>query len=349
MLHLSERVRAEPALAWSFALACFALALAARFASNDVLPPGFPYLTFFPAVILTAFFAGLWPAVACATLSGLAAWYWFIAPVGSFTITGSVVVALVFYVFIVAVDIGVIEAMHIANGKLDVERRKSQDLAERQNDLLNEMRERQQRQTVLQHELAHRMKNTLAMVQAIVNQSFRATSDPREAAAAVEARIAAIGRSLETLTEARWESAELRPILEGALRPHLDGPERISMNGPDVLLGATQSMGLALAIHELATNATKYGALSGPEGSVSLIWTIGPEGAFTLDWRERGGPMVQEPAKRGFGSRLIEKIVPGYFKGRAQLSYRPEGLGYSLTGHLEAADGRIGGAAPVQT
>lgn len=199
--------------------------------------------------------------------------------------------------------------------------------------LLDERRESDRRQRILQRELSHRMKNTLAMVQAVVTQSLRTAKSLDHAAHMATERIQALGRAQDMLTETNWETADMREVVAAAIAPHLDGTERFIVAGPSAELSAQQAMGLALAIHELATNATKYGALSDAAGRISLTWEI-DDGTFHLEWRESGGPTVVAPTDKGFGSRLTERVVPTYFRGKASLSYPKDGLRYVLDGAI---------------
>jgi two-component sensor histidine kinase len=332
----AKRMRSSPLRAWSLAAVAFAFALGLRFGFDHVLPAGFPYLTFFPAVILTAFFAGLWPGIACAIVSGLSAWYWFIPPFGSFALSTPVLIALAFYVFVVGVDIALIQAMHGAVAKLEAERAINQQLLAQQKQHLEESQTQQRQQRVLQRELSHRMKNTLAMVQAVVSQSLRNATDPKEAATMASARIQALARAQDMLTVTDWAASDVRAIVEAAIAPHVDTAGRFRLTGPRVDLDARHALGLALAIHELATNATKYGALSTDAGAIAITWELGEGERFSFTWKEEGGPPVSEPNRRGFGSRLTERVVPGYFHGHAQTEFAPGGLVYQLDGSFAA-------------
>jgi two-component sensor histidine kinase len=199
--------------------------------------------------------------------------------------------------------------------------------------LLDERREADRRQRILQRELAHRMKNTLAMVQAVVTQSLRNATSLADARHQASERIQALGRAQDMLTETNWEAADIRAVVQAAVAPHLDGGERFVIGGPAADVTAQQAMGLLLAIHELATNATKYGALSTESGQVLLSWTI-DDRLLHLEWQERGGSPVVPPTSKGFGSRLTERVVPTYFNGKASLSYPEEGLHYVLDGTI---------------
>ena len=192
---------------------------------------------------------------------------------------------------------------------------------------VTELKESVERQAVLALELQHRIKNTLAMVGAIANQTMQGDSvaDAREAFAA---RLMTLSRAHDLLTQSSWASAPIRDVVEGALAAHRTSQRQISVSGPDLHLTAKQALALAVAIHELATNATKYGALSG-NGSVAVAWSDRPVGGtetFSFRWTESGGPAVTEPTKKGFGSRLIEKMLPSDFGGEVRTFYRPGGV-----------------------
>ncbi|MDH4414611.1 MAG: HWE histidine kinase domain-containing protein [Rhizobium sp.] len=203
---------------------------------------------------------------------------------------------------------------------------------------LDERRGYEEELKLLNRELAHRMKNTLAMVQSIVSQSLRGATSIPEAAATIGGRILALAKAQDVLTGMSITAAEVTAIAHTAVAPHLDSEERISILGPQVYLSAQQALGLSLAIHELATNATKYGALSHPEGRVSIRWGTGAGNRFTFDWQESGGPPVTEPSRRGFGSRLTERVVSDLFQGQAAIRFEPAGVGFSLVGKLQDAD-----------
>jgi PAS domain S-box-containing protein len=187
--------------------------------------------------------------------------------------------------------------------------------------------ERQQR--LLVNELNHRVKNTLATVQSLATQAFRGISDrtlPR--LRAFEERLFALARAHDILTRESWEGAELREVMEEVLEPYRrQSGERIQVDGPHLRLTPGMALALAMAVHELATNAAKYGALSVPEGRVSIWWerTDTPP-SLALHWREEGGPPVAPPTRRGFGTRLIERTLAADLSGEVQLSYRPEGV-----------------------
>jgi two-component sensor histidine kinase len=133
------------------------------------------------------------------------------------------------------------------------------------------------------------------------------------------------------LTAADWRGASLRDLVAAELAPY-EG--RVTVGGPEVMLPPNAALSLALALHELATNALKYGALSVPEGRVEVRWSL-EGGRLQLAWREGGGPLVAPPARRGFGSLLVERSVAHNLGGTARLEFRPEGLAYEVELPLE--------------
>jgi PAS domain S-box-containing protein len=198
----------------------------------------------------------------------------------------------------------------------------------------------QDRQRLLLEELNHRVKNTLATVQSLAHQTARHSTDIVDFNRAFQSRLQAMSKTHELLTRERWEGASLREILENELKPYTfsDG-SRVVMDGPPLRLNAASVVSLALVIHELATNAAKYGALSAG-GQVEVVWTAedpASGGCVELVWRETGGPPVTPPAHRGFGSKLIERVVGGDLGGRAEVDYRAEGLQARLAFRLAAA------------
>ena len=156
---------------------------------------------------------------------------------------------------------------------------------------------------LLNHELGHRLNNTLAMVQAIAQQTLRDVT-PREAVDAFRARLTALSLAHQVLLQQNWTATSLGEVAQGTLAP-LDGLKQIALDGPEVLIGSRTAMTLSLILHELATNAAKYGALSVPDGRVALWWTTDGE-MLQLRWKEASGPEVREPSRKGFGSRLTD-------------------------------------------
>jgi two-component sensor histidine kinase len=202
-----------------------------------------------------------------------------------------------------------------------------------------ELKEAVQRQALLSGELQHRIKNTLAMVGAIANQTMRG-DNVAAARDAFAARLMTLSHAHDILTQTSWTDAPIREVLNGALAPHRSGQGRIRASGPDLNLQPKQALALALAVHELATNATKYGALSA-NGHVEIVWSpaiVDEVPSFRFTWTERGGPPVSQPASKGFGSRLIEQVLGNDFSGKVQIFYRRDGVVCELIAPLSALD-----------
>lgn len=182
----------------------------------------------------------------------------------------------------------------------------------------------EEHQRLLVHELNHRVKNTLAVVQALAHQTFAGSPDAGRRKA-FEGRLAALASAHNLLTRESWEAASLRDVVASAAAPCDPGGERFSMDGPDMRVPPRVAVALALAVHELCTNAVKYGALSNDEGRVAIRWGI-ESGRLRLTWTERGGPPVAPPSHRGFGSRMLERALASELEGVVTLDFFPEGL-----------------------
>ncbi|WP_267382456.1 MULTISPECIES: PAS domain S-box protein [unclassified Sphingomonas] len=184
-----------------------------------------------------------------------------------------------------------------------------------------------EQQEILTGELAHRMKNTMAMVQAIVHQTLRSASTLDEARESVTERFEALARAQDLITASNWQASDLGGVVKTALASVNDG-ECIAINGEPSKVGARAALSLTLVLHELATNAVKYGALSVPEGRVMIDWhrqDCGGTERLVFTWSEQGGPPVQAPTRKGFGTRLIDSMGRS-FGGRSELRYSPEGV-----------------------
>jgi PAS domain S-box-containing protein len=200
---------------------------------------------------------------------------------------------------------------------------------------ITEQKKWSEHQKVLLQELSHRVKNTLAVVQAIMNQTVRAGTDPLSFAKAIEGRIMSLAASHTLLTREEWRGASLSEIVRSQLRP-LTGlsEDALALDGSEVLLAPEIATRLGLIVHELGTNAAKHGALSVPGGKVRVAWTIGDR-FLTLSWTERGGPAPKGASRQGFGMKLLA------MSGRnVRASFDPEGFSCELELSLESADPR---------
>jgi len=173
-------------------------------------------------------------------------------------------------------------------------------------------------------ELNHRVKNTLAIVQGLAAQSFRGIADAGPALAAFDGRLHALSTAHDLLTRESWKSADLSEVARDTLTAQGVDLARLVLDGPPVMLAPKQAVSIAMALHELATNAVKYGALSVPGGRVELVWHC--NGGLTLRWQEIGGPPVKPPARRGFGTRMIEKALAYELGGTVQLDFASAGV-----------------------
>jgi PAS domain S-box-containing protein len=202
-------------------------------------------------------------------------------------------------------------------------------------------RQADEEQDLLLNELNHRVKNTLATVQSIAQQTLRTTSSPEDFRERFEARLLALSKTHDLLTRDAWRSADLLSLVGQEMAPYArDGEARVVVAGPTVRLPARAAINVGLVVHELATNAAKYGALSAPTGRVAARWSVadtehGPELRFA--WSEADGPPVKPPTRRGFGTRLIERSVSGELNGRVELDYRPAGFEARIAVPLAAA------------
>lgn len=211
---------------------------------------------------------------------------------------------------------------------------------------ITQVKDAQERQMVLSGELQHRIKNTLAMVSAIATQTLRG-DDIADRRASFSARLEALASAHSMLMATTWNSASLHSVLDGALAPHRSDGERIEIEGPDLELSPRQALSMALTIHELATNAAKYGALSVDSGSIRITWSVDAS-EFRFLWEEIGGPPVSEPASKGFGSRLITRVLAADFAGIVGIDYRSEGVVCSLVAPTDSVKPRAATAALLQ-
>lgn len=196
----------------------------------------------------------------------------------------------------------------------------------------------EERQALLINELQHRVKNTIAVVQALAKQTFRPVPAASGAVEMFSDRLTALSAAHSLLTEGRWGPTSLRSLLASTLGATLgDLMGRVNMTGPDHFLDPETALGLTMIVHELATNAVKYGSLSVDDGTVNVDWSVDSrddEDILYFSWRESGGPRVIEPSRKGFGSRLIERGLNSTADAVVNMEFLPEGLRCSLDIHL---------------
>jgi PAS domain S-box-containing protein len=196
---------------------------------------------------------------------------------------------------------------------------------------LTERKRAENLQRLLLDELNHRVKNAFATMQAIAMQTLRTARDLPSAREALDRRIWSMAQAHDLLTLRAWTGANMRDVVTRALGPF--APTQVTASGPAIDVSPKHALALSMALHELATNATKYGALSCPEGRVTVRWDMA-DGMLRLDWVESGGPPVTPPARKGFGSQLLEGFAPSDLGGQTRLDYDPSGVRCRITAKL---------------
>ncbi|MDR7192390.1 sensor histidine kinase [Luteimonas terrae] len=194
---------------------------------------------------------------------------------------------------------------------------------------------------LLVNELNHRVKNTLSTVQSLVRQTLGTADDLEDGGSRIESRLLALSRAHDVLTRENWHSADMQDIVAGVIAPYESAPgTRFKISGPACRLTPQRALALAMALHELASNAVQYGALSRDSGEVHISWDCthaGEGAAMAFTWRESGGPQVQAPTRRGFGSRLLERGLRNDLGGEVELAWAPDGVVFRATAPLETA------------
>lgn len=195
------------------------------------------------------------------------------------------------------------------------------DMAER------ERRASQERQEILIAELNHRVRNILGLIRGLISQSRSNATTVEEFAGMISGRIQALARAHDQITTDRWQPTSLEELIQAEAEAYLqDRSNRVLLSGPPVLLEPQAYTTMALVLHEMMTNAAKYGALCDRQGRVNLCWDFTPEGALEIHWQEEGGPPVKAPTRQGFGTTIVERALPHDLKGEAELHYHLAGL-----------------------
>lgn len=297
--------RRDGRLGYGLALTSFVLALVIRFYLQGTLPPGFPYLTFFPAVIVTTFLAGLWPGIVCAVLCGLASLYFFIPPFNSFAMDGASTIAVGFYVFIVTVDIALIHFMHRAADRLEAKTRVTEELYDQQRTMFQE--------------LQHRVANNMTFVSALLQlQKRKVTTDPVSASSALDeaqTRIETMSRIHRRLYDPASVDLPVAEYFQEICQDLLKatGARNIVclVDMPSVRLDIARLTTLSLLVTELVTNSLKH-AFAEEGGTISLkLERLDPARfALTVSDNGRGVPSgVDIAASKGLGTRIIQSLA----------------------------------------
>ena len=203
---------------------------------------------------------------------------------------------------------------------------------------VTERRLGEEHRAMLAAELDHRVKNSMANVLAIAHQTLRAAATLDDARETLDARLRSLARAHDVLTGDGRTSATMSQVAEKALEPFRGDGRRFEVDGPDVRLPPPLALAFVLALHELATNAVKYGALSNDAGRVQVAWAVEDASVLRMRWEETGGPAVVEPARKGFGSKLIERALASELGGKAAIDYRPSGVVFEVEAPLPDVD-----------
>ena len=292
-------VPAGSAEAYAFATLCIAVAAAVRWVVGLWFEDIVPFATFFPAVLLAGLVGGIGPGIFAALLGGAIGWWAFLSPpMAFFPLQPGQVISLIAYLITCLIIVWAAEHYRRLTKRLEDEQ-KFRELAV--------------------EELAHRLKNKVATIQSIV--SLRLREDPQARDEIVKC-LGSLRATDDLIIAAQGQGARLGDILFAELRPY--DAARISIEGPEILLSPKLALMMALLIHELATNAAKYGALSHSAGKISVRWSHS-DPWLNLEWRESGGPPVTVPNHRGFGTRLFLRALE-QFGGKVEAAFAPTGL-----------------------
>lgn len=299
------RFRHDKTFGIAFGLTAFLMALAARLALDPHLPPGYPYLTFFPAVILTTFVAGLWPGILAATLGGGAAWYFFIAPTSSYALTPATVLTLGFYTGVVGVDIAVIHVMNVALERLAAERNRSAALTRQARTMFSE--------------LQHRVSNNLQIVSALITLQQADVKDPaaRRALEEAAARVATLGRLHRKLHNPTGRQTDMAQFLNDLCHDVIDssGAKRIActVEAAEFDIPQDKLIPLALIVAELVSNSIEHGFADGRAGTVWVSLRAGADNghvALTVADDGHGLPQGFDPDRRdSLGLQVVQALA----------------------------------------
>jgi two-component sensor histidine kinase len=285
------------------------IAVLARLAVG--LPPDvLPFLLVVIAVCLVTVAAGLLGGFTTMIVGGLLTWYQLLDPSGSWNVKGAGGVALLGYFSVTTVILATSQLYRLSEKK-------------RQAAALASAKREADHQRLFAREMSHRLKNAMAIVQAMASQTF--AHDTPEIAK-FDGRLQALADAHNLLNEhVKQPTASIDEVVETAIRPFRDRRDRFRVGGPRLPLPDQQVVSLTLALHELGTNAVKYGALGDPKGWISIEWRD-VDGRLQLEWKEHDGPVVKAPSRRGFGSRLLARAAMG-----AKLRVERDGLGGTIT------------------
>lgn len=329
------RLRRKPQYAYPLGLAIFAIAALARVALSKWLQGNTPFITFFIAVLLASLVAGPGPGLLVVAASVVAGWYFYLPGPGWLPISDATVAALASFTVL---SLLIVAVVHILNRKVEgLLNERSRNEALLQDSALGEMQLEQ-----LNVELRHRLKNTFAVIAGLVSQSARYTRDIDQFAAALAGRLSAMGNAMDLVATRNFVGAPLSELVSETMKPLVPpGTARFVMRGPDTIVPGDVASALALTLHELGTNAIKYGAWSNDRGRVTVTWTLtrleNDDSQFELLWSERGGPPVAPPERKGLGTTLIDS---GFPTAQVERQFNEDGVHCRLVAVLKQATTR---------
>lgn len=299
--YFSERLYVSPGSVEAYLAAMFLVVVASlvRWGLGFLGETLLLFTTFYPAVLFATYFGGPRVGVFASIAGGLVGWWAFRLPhLGFFPIEISGELELLTYAV----------ACTLIIWGADSYRR-----------LAKRLREEERLRVLAVEELAHRLKNKIASIQSIISYQLREQPQLRDD---IVARLVALSATDDLIMAAQGRGANLRAILSTELKPY--GLARISMEGPDFILSPTFALTMTLIVHELATNAAKYGAFSRPAGKLSVHWSLADR-ILNLNWREGGGPLIASPTHHGFGLRLLSRALE-QFSGAVETTFEPDGF-----------------------
>ena len=294
------RLRSGSLGAYAFATLCVTTAVLLHLGIRPITDDSQHFTTFYPAVLIATIVGGVGAGVYAVVSSAIIAWWALIPPHFGFFPPIPVPTAVSLLIYLLASLILVLAAEHYRR-------------------LINRLEEEERFRKLTVEELAHRLKNKIATIQAIISLQLRDSPQARDA---IVGRLTRLAATDDLILQTQGQGARLREILCAELGPY-EG-SRISIKGPGIFLSPKLALTMALLIHELATNSAKYGSLSNATGRVAICWSLF-ETRLTLEWRESGGPLVAPPTHRGFGTRLLSRALDE-FGGIIETTFAPTGI-----------------------
>ena len=308
----------------TIALVAVLAAFACRMAADPFVDQGLYFTFLFPAVLVAGLFGGTWSAISTGFFGGLLIAYVWIPPRYSLALTGDGLFRMASFWTVGSMVVLLTAFVHTVLGQLAAA---------------------EQRATTTAREMQHRVHNALTLAQAIARQTFRSSDNLAGAQEVFLARLAALGRAQALIDEGIDENATVSTLIKTALNPFDTG--QFVLSGPSLFLPNDVAVSFALLLHELATNATKYGALSSAAGRVEITWQKETSERACLIWKEQAGPAVIQPSRAGFGSKLLRAAFPEG-RGDASIAFEPDGVRCTISFPVRSDAVERGTAGPPE-